>query len=118
MLSRHCTLRYYMTHLQKLLVNRLSLSIIIPAGYPKSFIIFDINTSANYGTSIVFLTSIYQASFINLSITTSIESYTCLWLLLGNRSVMKSIIISCHSLVSSGDMANSPYGLCLFAFVL
>ena len=118
MLSQYCTLRYHMMYLQKLFVNRLSLSDVILVGHPKSLMIFDTNTSANCGTLIVFLTGMYWASFVNLLTTTSIESYTCLWLLLSSRLVMKSIVISYHSLVGSGDMANSLYSLSLFALIL
>jgi hypothetical protein len=67
---------YHMMHLQKLFVNRLSLSVVILVGHSKSLMIFDTNISANYGILIIFLTGMYWASFVNLLTTTVTNTTT------------------------------------------
>jgi hypothetical protein len=79
----------------------------MPTGVPKSLKIFYIKISASTGVSIVLVIYIYCIIFMNLLTTTKIELYTVLLYLLGDNSVIKSIIISCYDLLGRGKIFNS-----------
>src|SRR5580692_912077 len=64
----------------------------------------------------VFLAGIYRDIFEKRSTITRIASYTALLFLLGGRSVIKSMEISCQGPSRTGNGCSAPWGRCRLAF--
>ena len=78
-------------------MKTLPLSKVISLRILKSFTIYNIKSSANSGAIISLVVRIYRASFVYLSTTTRIESYTLPLNFEGRSPIIKSKVISCYS---------------------
>ena len=77
-------------------------------GTPNLEMTLSTKLSAKFSALQVFLAGIYRDIFEKQSTIMRIASYTALLFLLGGRSVMKSMEISCHRPSGTGNGCSAP----------